>query len=260
MIIKVDKNFINFDNDTLVNKKEYNVTPLKFEFSKEYEGLTCKAIFSNISDEETIYYQEPIINNECKIPYEVLDSDIIVIGVYAYDIEEGELILRYSPSPKKLVLLEGSYYDGASSPEEITPTQFEEYTSYLNSQIEKLDKMKITTESITDGVKISITNSDGVTTNTNIYNGEKGDKGETGATGATGAPGRDGYVQYTAGNNITITDNVISATDTTYTFDNTPTEDSLNPVTSGGIYTYINNILGDINTILETLVTVEESE
>ena len=41
--------------------------------------------------------------------------------------------------------------------------------------------------------------------------GEKGEKGDTGNTGATGEPGRDGYVQYTAGDNITIENNVISA-------------------------------------------------
>ena len=53
--------------------------------------------------------------------------------------------------------------------------------------------------------------------------GDKGDKGDTGAqgiqgpkgdkgdTGNTGAQGRDGYVQYTAGDNITIENNVISA-------------------------------------------------
>lgn len=42
-----------------------------------------------------------------------------------------------------------------------------------------------------------------------------GEKGETGATGETGAPGpagRDGVIQYTAGDNITIANNVISTT------------------------------------------------
>ena len=42
----------------------------------------------------------------------------------------------------------------------------------------------------------------------------KGDRGETGATGQPGPqglPGRDGAVQYTAGDNITIENNVISA-------------------------------------------------
>lgn len=41
----------------------------------------------------------------------------------------------------------------------------------------------------------------------------------------------------------------------TLTFDTTPTQNSTNPVTSGGIYTYVSNIVGDINTILATLTT-----
>lgn len=42
--------------------------------------------------------------------------------------------------------------------------------------------------------------------------GEKGEKGDRGSPGVAGIPGRDGYVQYTAGDNITIENNVISAT------------------------------------------------
>ena len=49
--------------------------------------------------------------------------------------------------------------------------------------------------------------------------------------------------ELTAGENITIEDEsgslVISATDTTYTFDSTPTAGSTNPVTSEGIKTYV---------------------
>ena len=41
---------------------------------------------------------------------------------------------------------------------------------------------------------------------------------------------------YSAGSNITIANGVISATGTMYTFDDTPTDGSLNPVTSDGIY------------------------
>ena len=41
--------------------------------------------------------------------------------------------------------------------------------------------------------------------------GERGPQGIQGETGATGPAGRDGYVQYTAGENITIENNVISA-------------------------------------------------
>lgn len=52
------------------------------------------------------------------------------------------------------------------------------------------------------------------------------------------------------------TDDLLDNKQDTLTFDNTPTQNSNNPVKSGGIYTYINNTLGDINTILESLVSV----
>lgn len=219
MTIEVNKNYVNFNSNTKVNKKEFKATPLYFIFSEEYKGLTCKCVFSKIpssKDEEITYYQEPIINNMCYIPYEVMSNDGIMIGVYGYEVNGNDLVIRYSPEPKNLWFLEGSYYEGASTPEEISPSQFEQYTSYLNNEVAKLNRIKIETKTITNGVKIEVTNSDGITTETNIYNGEQGPEGPQGETGATGAPGRDGYVQYTAGDNITIDNNVISATDTTY--------------------------------------------
>ncbi len=198
MKIEVNKNYVKFNTNEKVNKKEFKATPLKFEFSEEYEGLTCKAIFSKIpktKDEEVTFYQQAIINDECFIPYEVLDGEVegILIGVYGYEVEDDELIVRYSPEPRNLWLLEGSYYEGASTPEEITPTQFEQYTSYLNSQvtlinekIEELDRINIETERLTDGVRISVTNSDGETTITEVHDGEKGDRGEPGVPGEPG--------------------------------------------------------------------------
>ncbi len=45
----------------------------------------------------------------------------------------------------------------------------------------------------------------------------------------------------------------LSGKQATLTFDATPTESSTNPVTSGGIYTYVTTIVGDINTALDQL-------
>lgn len=223
MRIDVDKNFVKFNTNNLVNKREFKATPLEFTFTKDYEGLTCKAVFSIIpktKDEEITFYQQPIIANKCYIPYEVMEGEGVLIGVYGYAVDGEELVLRYSPEPKNLWFLEGSYYEGAEEPEEILPSQFEQYTAYLNSQIARLDQMKIETEDLSNGVKISITNSDGITTETTIYDGEKGEQGErgpegpqgpAGQNGTNGTNGRDGYVQYTAGSGISISNNTISA-------------------------------------------------
>lgn len=48
-------------------------------------------------------------------------------------------------------------------------------------------------------------------------------------------------------------ENALAGKQATLTFDTTPTESSTNPVTSGGIYTYVTTIVGDIESILEEL-------
>ena len=189
MKIIVNKNYVLFDVNTKVNKREFKATPLEFSFSEEYEGLTCKCVFSKIpatQDEEVTFYQQPIIDDKCYIPYEVMDAEGILIGVYGYSVDGDKLLLRYSPKPKNLWFLEGSYYEGAETPEEILPSQFEQYTAYLNSQIERLNRINIETEELPDGVKISVTNANGVTTETEVYNGEKGEPGERGEPGEPG--------------------------------------------------------------------------
>lgn len=55
----------------------------------------------------------------------------------------------------------------------------------------------------------------------------------------------------TAGTNITIENNVISAAGSSYTFDINPTENSTNPVTSDGIYKAIKNVSDSSVTIKE---------
>lgn len=187
MRIIVNKNYVLFDVNTKVNKREFKATPLEFTFSEEYEGLTCKCVFSKIpatQDEEVTFYQQPIIDNECYIPYEVMDGEGILIGVYGYSVDGDELLLRYSPKPKNLWFLEGSYYEGAETPEEIQPSQFEQYVAYLNSQIARLNQIKIETEQLSDGVKISVTNADGQTSETEVYNGETGPQGPQGEPGS----------------------------------------------------------------------------
>lgn len=207
MKVIVNKNYVLFDVNTKVNKREFKATPLEFTFSEEYEGLTCKCVFSKIpatSEEEITFYQQPIIDNKCYIPYEVMDSEGILIGVYGYSVDGEELLLRYSPKPKNLWFLEGSYYEGAETPEEILPSQFEQYTAYLNSQIARLNQIKIETEQLSDGVKISVTNADGVTTETEVYNGEKGEPGERGEPGEPGTTDYEDLVNKPSINGTTL--------------------------------------------------------
>lgn len=80
----------------------------------------------------------------------------------------------------------------------------------------------------------------------------KGDPGETGATGQPGPqglPGRDGAIQYTAGDNITIENNVISATG----------GDLSNYYTKAETNTLINNKIPTYEIKLTTPITFPQS-
>jgi hypothetical protein len=70
MKIKVNPHEIEFTQDIEINAGEYNITTLEFEFSEEYEGLTNMAVFSTCENS----YKAPIFDNQCIIPYEVLEE------------------------------------------------------------------------------------------------------------------------------------------------------------------------------------------
>lgn len=106
MILNVDIENVSIATRDFVNSGELNAHKIEFNFSKEYEGLTKKAIF-RVDGEN---YNEEIINDECYFPQEALaHSGLINIGVYAYELVGSRLILRYSPSPIKYWIMQGSY-------------------------------------------------------------------------------------------------------------------------------------------------------
>jgi len=129
MNVKVTRTKVIVENGYIVNKNEYKVNPLEFEFSEDYTPeLVKKAVFvaNGIDDIE-----KAIINNQCDIPYDVLDSEQFELHVYAYEVASSELILRYSPTYAKVFLREGSYRGVTGSGEVIEPTQFEQYEQAL---------------------------------------------------------------------------------------------------------------------------------
>lgn len=137
MKIKVTKQEVIIEDKNLVSKGEYNANKCLFEFSEEYDGLTKKAIFKC----DDVIKEVAITLNECIIPYEVLDPNIentsVELRVYAYEISEENLVLRYSPNFDTFLKNRGSYIDGASDSEEVTPTQFEQYSQKLNEGLER---------------------------------------------------------------------------------------------------------------------------
>jgi len=136
MDIRVTTTEVVIDNGYIANKGEYNVNPCEFNFVEQYTGLVKKAIFvaGNIEIERAI------INDKCDIPYDVLDSEMFELHVYAYEVQENELVLRYSPTYAKVFLREGSYRGVTGSGEVITPTQYEQYETALNEGLQELQE------------------------------------------------------------------------------------------------------------------------
>lgn len=206
MNIKVTKIQVSVIDKYVLNDKEYNINKCYFTFSEEYtDNLVKKAIF----EQNGAIIEEPILNNECMIPSEVLNRGTFELRVYAYEVEDNELILRYSPTPTIAYVRSGSYIEGAESPEVITPSQFEQYMQALNDGLVEVQNVDIDAEQLDDGIKVTITNRNDEEKEVFVSNGEQG---QPGPAGPEGPAGKDGAIQYTAGDNITIENNVISAT------------------------------------------------
>lgn len=199
--------YVTKDNVTIKNKEkihtgEYKITKCEFEFTEDYEGLTKKAIF----EAEDVIKEMPIISNECDIPEEVLQDGYLQcnLRVYGYDIEEvdGEMAvrLRYSPTYDTFPIWRGSFIPNAEQGEEITPTQFEQYTAALNEGLEAIEdkigevntalenvstaitqtnNLNLDVNKVDDTATVTLTKKDGTTKTVEITDGKDGEDGYT---------------------------------------------------------------------------------
>ena len=266
----------------LVNEKEINVTKVEFEFNDIPENYVKDAFFT-YGDSS---YKRLIVNNECDIPYEVLNKKgQVEIGVVAYEVENGVQIKRYNPSPSYFPSFVGSLKEDYENAEEVTPTDKEQVEQAIQDMEVKIDNLDIDVSKEGTVATVTVTKKDGTQESVEILDGENGIPGQDGADGLTptignngnwylgetdtgkpsrgiqgetgapgsagqdgispiasvtksgnmatititdkngtttatvsdgtngvdGQPGRDGYRQYTAGDNITIENDVISA-------------------------------------------------
>lgn len=135
MKINVTENKVSIKEEQILNENEYNIHKIQFEFSSEYtDDLVKVALFS--IDNHT--YKKIISNNECDIPPEVLTQrGYSILGVYAYKTEQDTLVLRYSPSPTKISVYDGSYKADAENSEPITPSEIEQYQQILQNSLQQ---------------------------------------------------------------------------------------------------------------------------
>lgn len=140
MQIKVNPHTIELTKDNIVNEGEYNINTCFFEFSEEYNGLSKKAVFTN--GENT--YSQIINNNECIIPYEVLENEgAIIIGVYGYETSGETLIKRYSPTPVQFYVDKGSYTIAEES-EQPSPSVIEQLEEQIETNANNISTLQTT--------------------------------------------------------------------------------------------------------------------
>ena len=183
MKIIVTKDTVKIEEFDLVHEGEHKVNKCSFSFSAEYtKELVKKAIFTSQNSSVEV----AIINNECDIPTEILRArNIVLLGVYAYKVTEDKLDLRYSPSPDAFNVNNGSYIEGASDSEEITPSQFEQYMQAMNDGLNKVEKSLTKMDEATSSANDLVDD-----INQKLENGDF--IGPQGPQGVQGTPGKDG--------------------------------------------------------------------
>ena len=168
MNVQVNPHFITITQDDNINAGEYNVTQCTFEFTEEYDDLTKQAVFSTCSDT----YKTPILDNQCTIPSEVLQTQgSVLLGVYGYETDNDELVLRYSPKPQYFVVSNGSYKEG-NDPDLPKPSEWEQVLELINQAITETNNLNITVEKEGSITTITLTKKDGTTQTVQIEDGK----------------------------------------------------------------------------------------
>ena len=122
-----------------INEKEIDISKCYFEFDEEIEDDYVKEAYFTLNGNT---YKQIIVNNECDYPGEVLtQKGELEIGVVAYKVEDEQEIKRYNPSPDFYETWIGSLKDAENS-QPITPSDKEQMEqAILNLQNNKQDTL-----------------------------------------------------------------------------------------------------------------------
>ena len=168
MKIQVDTHKITIEGEVETNAGEYNVTPCEFNFSNEYDDLTKMAVFSTCND----VYKVAILNDECTIPEEALKEEgQVLLGVFAYENANNELVLRYSPIPRYFNVTRGSYREG-NDPVLPAPTEWERVLALINQAITETNNLNIQVDKENKVTHVTLTKKDGTTETVDIEDGK----------------------------------------------------------------------------------------
>ena len=181
MILEVGKHKVQIRRD-LINEREINVTKCEFVFDEDITSDFVKEAYFTFKGTT---YKQIIVNNQCDIPYEVLENKgEVELGVVAYLVTNNEEIIRYNPTPVYFTTLMGSLKEDVENAEPITPTDKEQIEQQLTTITNQMNNLDIDAEKEEHVTTITITKKDGTTEEVQVLDGEKGEKGDKGDAGA----------------------------------------------------------------------------
>lgn len=141
MLIKVTPHIVKIIREETdpINEKEINVSKCTFEFSEEIEDDYVKEAYFTLNGNT---YKQILVNNECDYPGEVLEQKgELEIGVVVFKVENEEYVKLYNPTPDYYETWIGSLKDAENS-EPITPSDKEQIEqAILNLQNNKQDTL-----------------------------------------------------------------------------------------------------------------------
>ena len=165
-----------------VNEKEINITKVEFEFAEEITEDYVKEAYFTLNGNS---YKQIIINNQCDIPYEVLNKQgQVEIGVVAYLVENEEEIKRYNPSPVYISTLVGSLKEDFENSELVTPSDKEQMEQMLQDglndiaeAVENAERLDVDVNKEETTTTITITKQDRTTKEVEVDDGVDGEDG-----------------------------------------------------------------------------------
>ncbi len=276
MLIKVTPHIVKIIKEETepINEKEINVSKCTFEFSEEITNNYVKEAYFTLNGNT---YKQIIVNNECDYPNEILtQKGELEIGVVAFLVENDEEIKRYNPMPDYYSTWKGSLKEAENS-EPITPSDKEQIEqAIVNLQNNKQDTLvsgenikTLNNESLlgSGNIEIEVDLSDYYTKEETYSKGEVDNlipdltnyvKNTNYASASKGGVIKSGYY------GLQVDSNNGKAYCDTYTYANYGNVENQRFISKGTLEnvitgkelvnkTYVDNLVGDIETILTTL-------
>mgnify|MGYP004532549939 CR=1 FL=1 len=127
--INVNKNNINLMDIKNIYSDSYNYNRCVFEFDENWNDYNDKIANFILNDK---VYSQPIIDNQCSIPIDVLKIGRFSIGIYGNKLTDEKLIERNTTNLITLEVLKGGYFKDSLNISEDDIKIYEIYISKMN--------------------------------------------------------------------------------------------------------------------------------